>query len=123
MMVMEIVMPREIHRSPRAMEQVLLVVHSLRNIPNDVSEKWWDGEFTRSFTMEMVSFGGEIRFFIRFHFRHRPLVEAAFFSYYTDVELKEIDDYIDQFPANVDEMYRQGYDMWGSEMVLAREDA
>ncbi len=123
MVMFEIRMPREVRKSPRAMEQVLMAIHGLRNVASDIREKWWDGEITKWFALEMVSFGGQIRFFIRSYYKQRPLIEAAFFSYYPDVELVEVDDYIDSLPSNVKEMREQGYDLWGTEMILAREAA
>ncbi len=119
----ELRIPREITKSPKAMEQVLTAIHALRNQADNVRETWWDGEVTRWFSMEMVSLGGEVHFYFRFYKKYRPLVEAAFFSYYPDVELVEVDDYVDRFPENIQEMYKQGYETWGTEMVLSREEA
>ncbi|OGY98562.1 MAG: hypothetical protein A3A43_03030 [Candidatus Liptonbacteria bacterium RIFCSPLOWO2_01_FULL_56_20] len=123
-LVLELRIPREIRKSPRAMEQVLMALHSLRNAPGDLRERWWDGEVTKWFSLELVSIGGEIHFYIRLPYhKQRNLVEAAFFSYYPDVEIEEVDDYVDRFPENVNAMYAKGYDMWGTEMVLTREAA
>ncbi|KKL63409.1 hypothetical protein LCGC14_2175410, partial [marine sediment metagenome] len=56
--------------------------------------------------------------------KQRNLVEAAFYSYYPDVELEEVDDYIETaIPVDMQEVYRQGYDFWGTEMILRRESA
>ena len=123
MMILEMRIPREVRKSPRAMEQVLMAIHALRNYAGDPEEIWWDGELTRRFNFEMVSFGGEIKFFVRCYNRYRPLVEAAFLSYYPDVELVDVDDYIDQIPKDMDDMYAQGLNMWGAEMLLRNEAA
>ncbi|MCR4328589.1 MAG: hypothetical protein NUV53_03680 [Patescibacteria group bacterium] len=123
MVMFEMRIPREIRKGPRAMEQVLMSLYSLRNTAGDFQETWWDGEITKWFTLEIVSFGGEIKFFIRAYYKQRPLVEAAFFAHYPDVELVEVDDYIDQLPSDLDDLYSRGYDAWGSEMVLAKEPA
>ncbi|MFH0891003.1 MAG: hypothetical protein V1856_03150 [Candidatus Liptonbacteria bacterium] len=119
--IMEIRIPREINKSPRAMEQVLASIHSLRNVAGNLREKWWDGEVVRWFTLEMTSLGGEVHFYITMYHKYRNLVEAAFYSYYPDVELEEVEDYIVRFPESVQETYKQGYDLWGTEMVLAKE--
>ncbi|MEK7212650.1 MAG: hypothetical protein AAB686_03155 [Patescibacteria group bacterium] len=121
--LLEMRIPREVRKSPRAMEQVLAALHQLRNAPYDIREKWWDGEVTRWFSLELVSFGGELHFYVRVYHKQRNLLEAAFFSYYPDVELVEIDDYVNRIPANIQELYSQGYNVWGTEMVLRREDA
>lgn len=123
-LLLEIKIPREIKKSPKAMEQVLSAIHALRNAPGDIRERYWDGEVTRWYSFEMVSFGGEVRFFLRLYYKQRDLVESAFFSYYKDVELVEVEDYVDEkFPKTVQELYSWGYDMWGSEMLLSKEAA
>jgi hypothetical protein len=121
--MLEIFVPREVTKSPQAMEQVLMSLHALRNAPGTFEEWYKDGEVTRWFCLEMVSFGGEVHFYIRFYNKYRPLVEAAFFSYYPDLELSEVDDYVSRFPVNMQEAYRQGYDMWGTEMVQTKDAA
>lgn len=121
--LLELKIPREVHKTPQAMEQVLRAMYSLRNAPGDIREKYWDGEVTAWFALEMVSFGGEVHFYVRVQKKHRNLVEAAFFSYYTDIEIVEVEDYIDKLPKDVPEMYGRGLELWGSEMELVREDA
>ncbi|MBS3903071.1 MAG: hypothetical protein KGZ30_01710 [Anaplasmataceae bacterium] len=119
--LLEIVIPREIKKSPLAMEQVLTAINSLRNSPTTPLEYYWDGEITRPFSLEMISLGGEVHFYVRVYSKLRDLVEAAFYSYYPDIELIEIDDYIDRFPINIKEMYQQGYDIWGTELLQAKD--
>jgi len=121
--LLELRIPREIRKSPRAMEQVLEALHQLRNVAGNFREKWWDGEVTRWFSLEMVSLGGEVHMYIRCYHKQRNLVEAAFFAYYPDVEIVEVEDYTERFPNDIREMYSQGYDVWGTEMVLKKEDA
>ena len=121
--LLEIRIPREIKRNPRAMEQVFTAMYSLRNVANTLLEKWWDGEVTRWNALEIVSFGGETHFYVRVYWRQKALMQAAFLSYYPDLELVEVDDYVDKFPANMDELYKRGYDTWGTEIVLKNKEA
>ncbi|MEK9194340.1 MAG: hypothetical protein AAB884_00855 [Patescibacteria group bacterium] len=123
MVVLEMRIPREITKSPQAMEQILRSIYALRNVAGDLREKYWDGEITVWFGLEIVTFGGEVHFYLRVPVKRRNLIEAAFFSYYTDVELVEVPDYIDKLPKDIPETYARDYDMWGSEMVLVRDDA
>lgn len=118
--LLEVVIPREIKKSPKAMEQVLAALHSLRNAPGDIKEKYYEGEVTVPFGLEMISFGGEIHFYIRCQKKQRNLVESAFFSYYQDVEFVEVEDYVKKFPQTLEEVYGQEKDLWGTEMVLAK---
>ncbi len=120
--VLELRMPRHVEKSPQAMEQVLAAIHTLRNTANDLEEKYKDGEVTRWFAFEMVSFGGETHFYIRTYARLRGLVEAAFFSYYPDLDIVEVPDYMDKIPETVRDIYEEGLDMWGSEMLLTKAE-
>jgi len=121
--VLELRIPREIKKNPKAMEQVFTAVHALRNAPGDFKEKWLDGEVTRWYSFEMVSIGGEIHFYIRTYSKQRDLVEAAFFAYYPDVEIVEVEDYINLLPTTVGEMFKSGYDLWGTELLLSKSEA
>lgn len=122
-LLFEIRMPRENTRSPKAMEQVLTAIHALGNYAQDLQEVYYDGEVTRWFSFEMVSFSGEIHFYIRTYHKFRSLIEAAFFSFYPDVELVEVEDYVTQLPDNVKELKDKGYDLWATEMKLSKDDA
>jgi hypothetical protein len=120
--LLELRIPREIKKTPEAMEQVLTAMHSLRNIAGDFGEKYWHGEITRWFALEIASFGGEIRFFIRVYHKQRDLLEAALFSYYPDLEVVETDDYVKNLPQDIHHLYREDMDIWGTEIVLRKED-
>lgn len=121
--LLELQLPREIQKNPQAMEQVLSSMHSLRNAPSNFREKYIEGEVTVPFTLEIVSFSGEIHFYVRCQKKQRNLVEAAVFSYYQDVEVFEVEDYVEKLPKNVEEMYHADKNMWGTEMVLSKEAA
>ncbi len=121
--LLELRIPREIMKNPRAMEQVLTAIHALRNVAMDLREIWWDGEVTVWYGLELVSLGGEVHFYIRTIKKQKDLIQAAFFSYYPDVEVLEVEDYVDRMPANMGEVHKSGYNLWGTELVLAREAA
>lgn len=120
--MLEIIVPRENEKTPKAMEQVFRSIHSLRNAPADIQEKYWDGEVPRWFSLEIVSFGGEIKFFIRYYIKSRNLVEAAFYSQYPNIELRDAEDYTKNFPKNSNEAEEMGLKIWGVEYDLAKEE-
>jgi hypothetical protein len=120
---LEMRIPREINTTPQAMEQILRAIYALRNAPGNFIEKYWDGVVTVWYGLEMVSFGGEIHFYIRVPKKQRNIIEAAFFSYYRDVELIEVPDYVEKLPQNIIDMYEKDLDMWGTELVLGKEEA
>ncbi|MBI2279030.1 MAG: hypothetical protein HYU81_03145 [Candidatus Brennerbacteria bacterium] len=121
--LLELRIPREVKKSPQAMEEVLMAVHALRNAPGTFKEKYLDGEITRIFALELVSFGGEARFFIRMNAGMRGVVEAALYSFYPDLEVREVEDYVGGLPKNQEELAHRRMKVWGTEMVLAREAA
>ncbi len=121
--VLELKIPREIKKTPEAMEQVLAAIHSLRNIAWNLREIYWEGEVTRWFALEIVSFGGEINFYIRVYRKQRDLLESALFSYYPDLEIVEVEDYTKRLPQDIHQLYEENLELWGTEMVLRKEDA
>src|SRR3989338_3191313 len=122
--MLELRIPREVRKSPRAMEQVFMSIHGLRNSPNDIAEKWWEGEVTLWFSCELVSFGGDIHFYMRIPKKHRNLIEAALYAQYSDIELAEVtEDYIHRLPATVKELWQNNYELFWNELRLAKEDA
>jgi len=121
--VLELRIPREVTKSPKAMEQVLSAIHFTRNAPAQFDERWIEGENPRAFSLEMVSLGGEVHFYVRIPKKIMGVVEASFFSYYPDVEVIEVPDYIDRVPRTVQDLKKQGYETWGVEMILAKDEA
>lgn len=120
--VLDMRIPRETMKNPRAMEQVLRAFHSMRNSAGNLREIYWDGEVTNWVSLEIVGRGGEIHFYIRCLKSRRPLVEAAFFSSYQDVELVEVPDYTEALPKSAEELWDKGLDFFGGELELTKPD-
>ncbi len=120
---LEVLLPREVLTSPKAMESVLTQLHSLKNYPGDLREYWWLGEVTIWYSLEIAAFDGEVHLYVRCFKDYRDLVEAAFFAYYPDIEIVETEDYMRRWPASVQKLYENGYRMWGSEVVLEKSAA
>lgn len=120
----ELKVPRELRKSPRAMEQIFMTMHGVRNTPSNVKEKWWDGEVPMWFSCEIVSFGGEIHLYMRVPEKHRNIIEAGLYAQYPDLEVTEVkEDYINRLPSTIQELFAKGYDFFGNELRLAKEDA
>ncbi|MEK9209283.1 MAG: hypothetical protein AAB926_00435 [Patescibacteria group bacterium] len=126
--LLEIRIPLEVRRSPRAMEQFFANIYALRNAPEGpgyvtiLKEKYLQGEVTLWFSLEMASFGGEIHFYLRTPTKHKNIVEAQLYAQYPDIEIIEADDYISRMPAVVPEFYQSGFDLAGGEFKLAKPD-
>ena len=95
-LLLEVKMPRDINRSPRAME------NALSQLWTDSGEttfynRVWQGQCRPYFSFEIASFGGEIHFYIWCWRNWRPTVEAMMYAYYPEVELVEVEDYASKF--------------------------
>ncbi len=120
--VLEIKIPREVEKTPRSMEQFFMNLHGLMNAPNDFMEKYFDGEVTLWWSMEIASFGGEVHLYIRTPKKHKKVTEAALYAQYQSVEIYEVEDYMDSFPRETREVYKKGYNIFGSEIILRKDD-
>lgn len=121
--LLELRMPRLVPQTPQAMEQVLTAIHTLRNSPGNFEEIYLQGEVTRWFSLELISDGGDVRFFIRCRDQQKNFIEAAFFSYYSDVEITEVTDYVEKLPATVGDAYNENKELFGTEFLLGKEEA
>ena len=117
--LLEVRPPREIKKTPRAMEQFFAGLHGVQSTPN-WKERNIKGETQRWFSLEMVSQAGETRFFIRTVSMFRDLVEAQIYAQYPEAEISQVNDYIDSIPSDI---LNKNYDLWGTELVLVKEDA
>lgn len=120
--LLELHIPREIRRTPRAMEQVFMTMHSVGNSASDYQEKYWDGEITMWFSCEAVSFGGEVHFYVRVPQIRRNHIEAALYAQYPEVEVTDADDYIYRLPNTYPELEKAGYKLFGNELILSNKD-
>ncbi len=121
--LLELKFPREILKSPKAMEQFFAVLYGVRNTPGDFIERYFDGEITLWFSLEMVSFGGDTHIYIRTPVKHQKVVTANLYANYSMIEVEKVPDYIDRFPATISGLEARNLDIWGSELVLAKQDA
>jgi hypothetical protein len=120
---LELRVPRIMEKSPQAMEQVFATLNSFRNTADTIKDKYIDGMVTRWYSLEIVSFGGEVHLFIRCPKDLARVVEAAFFGYYPDMDILEAKDYVEMLPKTLDEIEAKDLDFWGTEMILDKEDA
>ena len=98
---LEIKIPKEIQKPIRAMENVMAAIHGVVYHPPDRWERFIEGQVQVGVSFDVVSIGGEIRFYIRFWEVYREAVEAAIYSQYPEVEITQVDDYIKQVPPNI----------------------
>ncbi|HHD92335.1 MAG TPA: hypothetical protein ENL06_01765 [Candidatus Portnoybacteria bacterium] len=129
--ILEIKLPPETTRSPKAVEETLQgiwgIVGSVRQSQywdtfkrwKTLKEKYLYGSTQDYFSLEVVSLEGEIHFLIRLPQKYQKLVESQIYSQFHQTELVEIEDYIKLVPSTPLE---KGWDIWGKKFILSKND-
>jgi hypothetical protein len=109
--------PRDIAKSPAAMELALLSLHQTGG-ESTVIDRYWNGKVRAWFSLEIVSLGGEVNFYIWLRKNTRDIVEAQFYAQYPNIEITEVLDYTKPGISKPGEN-----DLWGAEYVFLKPDA
>jgi hypothetical protein len=118
--LLEIKIPREIMKSPKAMEMVFNALHNTKS--GNMLEKYWQGFLRIWYSFEIVSIEGQIHFLVYVQSPFRNLVEAQIYAQYPGAEIAEVDDYSQIiFPQELggDKEWK----IWGAELALIKEEA
>ncbi len=94
--LLEVKMPREITRSPRAME-LAYIPFSISSGETTFISRGWQGGTRPFWSFEIASFGGDVHFYIWTWKSWRNTVESTMYAYYPEVELEEVEDYALKF--------------------------
>lgn len=113
--VLEIRLPREIHKSPLAMELVLNALHNSSD--GGKFAQYWKGEKRPAYSFEIASIEGVVKFYVRTEDRRKSGVMSAFYSQYPGIEIHEVEDYTKGvfFDPKTSKQ-------WGAEFILTKED-
>ena len=117
--VLEIIPPKNIEKSPKPMEALFNGFCGAEKSLNPV-EIYIDGAFTDYMSLEIVGDSGEVRFYIRVMTRYRHLVEAHLYAQYPDVEILEVPDYTNDVPKIIP---NSQWDLWGSDLGFTKHNA
>lgn len=117
--LLEIVPPREVERSPMAME--LFITNALYHWSmKGGREEFWQGAVWFWFSLEIVSLEGQVHFYIRTPTRIRSLIETQMYAQYPQAQVKEVEDYT----LAVDEITPTSkWNAWGCEFKLLKPEA
>ncbi len=116
--LIEIRIPREILKGPKAMEHFFNILYGLRNGPSGFKEKYLDGEVTRWFTLEIATMSGRTRFFLRVPTKLKIAVESMLYGQYSDLEVFDGEDYTDLMPKTFEGLQQIGYELFMTEAAL-----
>jgi hypothetical protein len=90
--VLEVRLPKEILKSPAAMELVMHAFYQTGGESTPIA-KYWEGKTRAWFSLEIVSLGGQVGFYIWTRNNMRNIIEAQIYSHYPEVEVREVEDY------------------------------
>lgn len=94
---LRIKLPPEVFKSPEAMESVLTQIHTTQT-PDNLYQTYVDGKTPLTNSLELVSIGGEVRFYINVPTKKvKNALEAALYAHYPGIEVIEEEfDYADE---------------------------
>ena len=116
--LLEIKPPRDVSRSPRAME--LFFTNALYQITNkDFKSQYRKGHVRFWYSLEIASIDGQVHFYIRVPSRLKNLVETQMYAQYPQSEVVKVEDYT----LAVDDISSTGdWNIWGCEFKLEKPD-
>ncbi len=118
--ILEMRVPKENLKSPKAMEQVFASLYATYSGKIKGYDKIIKGKVEGWTSWEMVGHEGGVHFYIRTPVDHRNLIESAIFSQYPDAEINEVEDYTDYYPAILP---NANLDLYGVDIILDKESA
>ncbi len=114
--VLEIKLPQETMKSPLAVELVLNAMH------NTADGNWWaqyvKGEMRPWYSLELVSFGGQVKFMVWTEARRKDGLIAALYSQFPNISVQEVEDY-----ARLVEFDPEKIKIWSCEMKFTKDNA
>ena len=117
-LLLEIKIPRDIEKTPRAMEQVFSGLHGILTSVKFL-DKYWKGKVQGWFSFEIAGIDGGVYFFIRTPENFRNLVEAQIHAQYPNAEILEVLDYAAPLAKKIPS---KTYDINGVEFILEKAD-
>lgn len=86
---LRIKLPQEVLKSPEAMESILTQIHNV-NTPDNLMQTYLDGKRPLTFSLELVSIGGDVRFYINVPTKKiKNALEAQLYAQYPGIEVTE----------------------------------
>ncbi len=118
--LLEITIPREILKSPEAMERVFAGLHGPYDPPTAFRDYYLYPKIRLYYSFEIAGTAGDMHFYIRIPKSWRNMVEAQLYAQYPDVTITEAKDHTSDLPQIVPD---DEYDLWGMEVQFEKEDS
>lgn len=113
--LLEIKLPKEIRKSPSAMELVFTQMY--QKASSNYYSSYITGKIVPYYSLEIVSIGGDIHFYIWSSKKQKNIIEAQLYAQYPTVEIYEVEDYAVRVKHDLSK-----YGMWGCQWKLKKDD-
>lgn len=117
--LIEIKLPKEILKSPLAMEIVLNALYQTSGETTWIN-RYIEGKTRPWFSLEMVSIEGSVKFFIWTRKFFKKLVMDQIYAQYHGVEIHDVDDYTKFVPYGQES--NEEWSLWGTEFQFTKAD-
>jgi hypothetical protein len=114
--MLEIKLPREIDKTPAAMETALLSLLQTGGI-GVWYKKYFKGGVPIFSSLEIASIEGIVHFYVRIEKKYRPLIESSLYAHYPGVEIVEASDYTSR--VRYDHLTKD-ISIWGAKYSLSK---
>jgi hypothetical protein len=116
--LLEVRPPQDVFKSPLAMELVLNAMQA-GGQAGEFHKKYWAGEVSLWYSLEIVSIEGSVRFFIRTPDKFKKGITSQIYAQYPQAEVLEVEDYAQKIPD-----YKKGgaIDVWGTRQILEKDE-
>ncbi len=118
--LLKITPPREIQKTPKAMEQIFAAFNQTYSFGAKFRDKYFGGKQEGWGSFELVGDSSGVHFYIRIDKGARNLIESAIYAQYPNSEIEVVDDYVDDLP---EVLPNDNYDLFGTEFVLVKDSA
>ncbi len=117
--LIEVKLPKEILKSPLAMEIVLNALYQTSGETTWIN-RYIEGKVRPWFSLEMVSIEGSVKFFIWTRKFFKKLVMDQIYAQYHGVEIHDADDYTKFVPYGQES--KEEWSLWGTEFQFTKAD-
>jgi len=114
--LLEFKLPKEILKTPLAMEQVFSSLY-LTSGESTFIDRAWSGKVRAWFSFELVSIEGQVHFFVWTREGLRNYLEAQIYANYPNVEVHQVEDYAKSLRFNPAKN-----SVWGCDIGLSKPD-
>lgn len=116
--LLEIKLPKEQHKSPKAAEFFISGLYSTL-LEGNWYEKYWNGSVRAWYSLEIVSIDGAVHFFVWTKSGGKNQIEANLYSQFPGIEIHEVPDYTLPFvyDPEVNSVWATEFDLTGKDYM------